>query len=298
MSRNLEAAVWGSLCADSLALAAHWEYDPVALEKKHGRVEELGPAAAGGYHDGKGLGEFTHYGDQTFALLESVKANQGFDLADFADRWQKLFDGYQGYFDGATKGALANFKAGAMPDASGANSHDLAGASRIAPLVWGMAGKPQELIEAARAQTKMTHNNQVIIDSAEFFARAALAIIDGKAVAEALGEAAKAPYATAEISAWLERGLASKGADTVEVIQGLGASCAVGGAFPGVIHLLAKHGHDLRIACVENVMAGGDSASRGLIVGMLLGLSSGLDAVPESWRDRLAKRQAIADLLA
>ena len=32
---------------------------------------------------------------------------------------------------------------------------------------------------------------------------------------------------------------------------------------------------------------------------MLLGLSSlGLDAVPESWRDKLAKRQAIADLLA
>ena len=153
-------------------------------------------------------------------------------------------------------------------------------------------------IGAARAQTKMTHNNPAIVDAAEFFARTALGIIEGKTVLGALGEAAKASYASAEIPGWVERGLASTEAGTVEVIQGMGASCAVGGAFPGVIHLLAKHGHDLRIACVENVMAGGDSAARGLIVGMLLGLSLGFTAVPESWRDNLAKRRAISDLLA
>ena len=298
MSPNPKAAVWGSLCADSLALAAHWEYDPQTLKQKYGRVDELGPAARGGYHDGKGPGEFTHYGDQTLVLLESVAACGGFDLADFADRWQELFDGYTGYFDGATKGTLANFRAGAMPDASGANSHDLAGAARMAPLVWGLAGRPEELIRAARAQTAMTHNNPVIVDSAEYFARAAISIMDGKDVIEALEEAAKASYATTELAGWVERGLASKKVDTVEVIQGLGASCAVGGAFPGVIHILARHGHDLRTACVENVMAGGDSAARGLVVGMILGLFLGLEAVPESWRGKLAKRQAIADLLA
>jgi len=48
---------------------------------------------------GKSKGDFTHYGDQTFVLLESVGQTKGFELQDFATRWKRLFEDYKGYFD-------------------------------------------------------------------------------------------------------------------------------------------------------------------------------------------------------
>jgi ADP-ribosylglycohydrolase len=38
---------------------------------------------------------------------------------------------------------------------------------------------------------------------------------------------------------------------------------------------------------VENVMAGGDSAARGIILGGILGYVHGIDAIPQTWRDGL-----------
>lgn len=36
-------------------------------------------------------------------LLESLYDCNGFDLDNFADRWQALFENYDGYLDGAIK---------------------------------------------------------------------------------------------------------------------------------------------------------------------------------------------------
>jgi ADP-ribosylglycohydrolase len=69
-------------------------------------------------------------------LLESVAEYEGFNLSDFAERWQKFFKNYDGYVDGATKGTLENLASGKSSSESGSGSDDLAGASRIASLVY------------------------------------------------------------------------------------------------------------------------------------------------------------------
>jgi len=51
------------------------------------------------------------------------------------------------------------------------------------------------------------------------------------------------------------------------------------------------------IGLVENIMAGGDSASRGLTVGMVLGAHLGLDAIPSKWLSDLKAYQEIIDLM-
>jgi len=48
---------------------------------------------------------------------------------------------------------------------------------------------------------------------------------------------------------------------------------------------------------VENVMAGGDSAARGLIVGMLLGAYLGMEAIPQEWLTDMKAYPLIVDLL-
>jgi len=73
--------------------------------------------------------------------------------------------------------------------------------------------------------------------------------------------------------------------------------CEIGAAFPSVIHLLARYENDLKEALVENVMAGGDSAARGMAVGMILGAHLGMDAIPVDWLADLKSRPVILQRL-
>ena len=77
----------------------------------------------------------------------------------------------------------------------------------------------------------------------------------------------------------------------------LGQMCEVQAAFPCVIHLIAKYEDNLKEGLIENVMAGGDSAGRGLTVGMVLGAHLGIDAIPSKWLSDLKAYQQIVDLM-
>ena len=82
--------------------------------------------------------------------------------------------------------------------------------------------------------------------------------------------------------------------DPEELIASAGAQTA----FPGVIHLITKYESDLKQALVENVMAGGDSAGRGLIIGMVLGAHLGMDAIPPKWLTDMKAYLQIVDMLS
>ena len=71
--------------------------------------------------------------------------------------------------------------------------------------------------------------------------------------------------------------------DSVSAIREFGRSCHTPEAFPGIIHLIAKYEDDLKEALVQAVMAGGDSAARAMIVGVVLGAHLGMSALPPEW---------------
>jgi ADP-ribosylglycohydrolase len=64
-----------------------------------------------------------------------------------------------------------------------------------------------------------------------------------------------------------------------------------------VVHLIARYENDLEPALIENVMAGGDSAARGMAVGMVLGAHLGRDAIPERWLSEMKTTGRIEALL-
>jgi ADP-ribosylglycohydrolase len=301
MRDSRDAALAGtltSLAADALALGAHWIYDSGRIAREIAPVNRLLAPPPDSYHKRRAAGDFTHYGDQTFVLLESVAASGGFDPDDFFRRWRALFADYDGYVDGATRGTLGRIEFGEGPATSGANSHDLAGAARIAPLVLALRDDLPALVEAARAQTRMTHNNPKVVDAAGFFARAAHAALHGAAPTDALARAAEADYAAAPVAQWVDAGLALADTDSVTAIATLGQSCAIEGAFPGVVQLIARHGAEPAAALEHNVLAGGDSAARGLLVGLVLGCAAGPGALPEAWIQGLTRARAIRELTA
>lgn len=289
--------VLASFVGDSLALGVHWIYDTARIEKEFGRVDSFLKPASDSYHPTKEKGEFTHYGDQSFVLLESIAAKGGFDLDDFATRWRKLFQNYDGYYDQATKATLQNFSSNKTPLNAGSPSKDLSGASRVAPLVFCYQGDLDSLVKAARDQTRMTHNSPDVIDGAEFLARVSWLVLRGTPPISAMEEVSSERFNQSSIGHWVKDGLESKAEDSVSTIARFGQSCHVDDALAGVVHLIAKYENDLEEALVQAVMAGGDSAGRGMVVGMVLGAHLGEEALPGQWVSGLQRGGEILDLL-
>ncbi len=96
---------------------------------------------------------------------------------------------------------------------------------------------------------------------------------------------------------WITDGLNSVEVETRQVMLDFGQMCEIEAAFPCVVHLIARYEDNLAEGLIENAMAGGDSASRGLIVGMVLGAHLGIDAIPQKWLSELKSYREIIDLM-
>jgi len=292
MTSQTRAMVLASFAADAHALGAHWIYDTKRIAREIGRVDTLLKPLPDSFHANKEAGDFTHYGDQTVVLLESLAARGGFHLDDFWQRWQDLFASYGGYLDQATKATLRNIESGKGPEDCGSFSDEMAGAARIAPLVSMYAADPDTLEEAVQAQTRMTHNNPVVIQSAVFFARTARRVLEGMSPSAAM-EAEAGGFPNSPIARWVGEGIRSRENDSIEVIRRFGQTCHSEQAFPSAVHIIARHENDLKEALVQSVMAGGDSAGRGLLIGMVLGAHLGEEAIPNEWLEGLKKGAVI-----
>ncbi|MFK5952438.1 MAG: ADP-ribosylglycohydrolase family protein [Desulfobacterium sp.] len=297
MEDKIKAMIKANFAADSLALGVHWIYDTDQIKNSHGEVTQLLPPAPGSYHPTKNRGDFTHYGDQTLVLLESVAASGGFNLNDFFMRWQHLFESYDGYHDMATKTTLKNIQKGKGPETCGSLSEDMSPASRIAPLFLFHAHDPETLLEAARAQTEMTHRGSTAVDAAQFFTRLALACINGEAPASAAVKIADEHFEYSPIHMWVQQGIAAKDQNPVDAISRFGQACSTSEAFPGIIQLISKYEDTLSGALVQAIMAGGENAARARIVAMILAAYQGLDNETQQWFQRLQKKEAIDELL-
>jgi len=282
MEDKVKAALWGSFVADALALGSHWVYNANVIDKKFGVVDRYyNPLTS--YHKGKQAGDLTHYGDQMLLLFKSVAATSGFDLERFMDDWQAFMGSYDGYFDQATKATLKNIADGWEYPDCGSKSQDLGGAARIAPLVVAHHADLQQLVEAAKTQTTLTHNNPAVIRGAEFFVRVVYKVLGGSTPTDAMAAAREEVTDLGIVADWLSDGLESKSLDSRQTIADFGQMCEVEAAFPATIHLIAKYEDNFKQALIANVMAGGDSASRGMLTGMVLGAYHGMAGIPESW---------------
>jgi ADP-ribosylglycohydrolase len=297
MAEKAKAMVLGSFLGDSFSLGVHWIYDVNRIKKEFGRVETLLKPLPDSYHPTKDRGELTHYGDQAMVLLESVSAIGRFDLEDFSSRWRALFKDYHGYLDQATKVTLQNFASGKSTRDAGSSSSDLAGAARIAPLAFLLKDKQEALVEAAGAQTRMTHNNPLVIASAEFFGRVCSKALRGASPASAMSSVAAENYGTSSLSGWVKKGIESRCKDSISAIAEFGQSCHVEQAFPGAVHLISKYENDFKEALIQCAISGGDSAARGMVVGMVLGAHLGEGHLPQEWVRLLKKGKAITRLL-
>lgn len=267
-----EAMVKGAFLGDAISLGPHWIYDQEEIARKIPHPDRFNDPVSK-YHPGKKAGDFTHYGDQMLVLLRHLAEVRSFDLPTYAKAWEVYWKSPDtiSYCDGSTKGTLANLGKGIPPEKAGSESHDLAGASKIAPLFLLQWQDDEALVAACRSLTAFTHRTPDVIAASEFFARVALAVGGGEAIDRAIRRLGDDLGGNARD--WLsaaERHHHSPEGNT-RVLQTHGLSCDVDGGFTGVCHLLLRYPDDGTIALVENAKAGGDSAARGMILGMIYG---------------------------
>lgn len=278
-----ERLVLASLIGDALALGPHWEYDPSAIAEKLGDCDRY-HAPIRDYHPGKTAGDHTHYGDQARLLAQHLYEAGEWDAADFKARWVEYWESSESYRDHATLDTLKTGRA--------SSSNELGGAARLAPLLAFLAGCPiEERVAAAREQTAITHDNPIALDAAEFVTRVSDALLNGSTFLEAAKTAStEGRYTELRPADLLHQIEAQAANDAIDAIGELGRACPTPQALPSALFIALKHGENPAEALAINARAGGDSAARGLVLGLWLGARHGTDWIPAEWREGLTSR--------
>jgi ADP-ribosylglycohydrolase len=291
MNAKIRGAVYGSLIADAFSLGGHWIYDIKEIKESLPSLDSFyNPLST--YHNDKKAGDFTHYGDQSLWLLESLALEKEFSLSLFSLRWQEYMAQYNGYIDGASSATLEHFKQGKSAFEAGSSSQDLSVVGRIAPLALLYADNYSDFLSYALMQVKMTHNSVKVVAATQFFTDLLYRVLQGSSPKKALSEI-EAKSENKLILNWIKIAFASIEFDTVDTIHSLGQSCSVNGGCPGAVHLILKYEDDYEEAMKQNVYAGGDSAARGMVAGMILGAHNGFESLPSSWLNSLNNKARI-----
>ncbi len=262
--QTLSPFLLSALVADSLSLGAHWIYNQAKIKRSfpNGIIDLTKPLAS--YHGDKKAGDLTHYGDQTLWLQQSIQQSNSYDPEAWKALWLEKMADYAGYIDSASSETLAS--KGTTLSAS----NDLAGASRLAPLL-DLNLSLEDTIAAARSQTQLTHGDPSVIDSAEFFVRAIFAVKAGSTFLDAfLTAAQEGQYTTLDASSHIQTAI-DKGAegDHLAVASSLGLTCHFPEAFPLTLYYAIHHGENFADCMSQNALAGGDSSARAMLLTLL-----------------------------
>ncbi len=289
-SAAVRSLILPAFFGDALALGPHWIYDADEIARLYPNGVSSYDVPRSSYHPGKQAGDFTHYGDQTLVLLESITKRGKLDPAGWKEDWMVFWDSNpNSYRDGATRRTLENFSAGlGIPS----DSHDLGGASRIAALFALDFEDDDAALLAAADQTQLTHGDPLVTGAAEFFMIATRRVQEGLYFPEAFQEAAELSSASPDLA------LAFEASDwETDRLKELGLGCSVEGAALITIALALKFERSPTEALMENARLGGDSAARGILLGLLLGARHGISVFPEDWVSGLRAAAPIEALL-
>jgi ADP-ribosylglycohydrolase len=278
------------------------------------------------YHPGKSAGGTTDYGDYNVLILEHLAtiANpaRAFDVAALLPHWMNRLEKTWGsWICTMTKETYAQVKRGIPAPSLGGFSNAMA-IRHVA--AHGYYDNEEELVEVAK-KTMFTHRNEHALGGGEFFARVTHRVIHGETPANAISEVAKLMGGFFEDKANQARDKFKEESDPSSDLSKekfsddlaitsmarlwdvgksepikVGKASPTEGTLPGAVYFILKYADKedgLKKAMQANAMVGGDNASRSIAIGMVLGASKGVQAIPKEWKDTLTQWTYCEDLL-
>jgi ADP-ribosylglycohydrolase len=282
-------AIWGQLIGDAYTLGSHWIYDPEKMRQQFpDGVKGFDTPKQGDYHYGKVSGDSTHYGEGCRLLLQSIAERKNFDPTDFIKRFRTFFSSpyYKGYIDHATRETLENLAKNIMPP--GADDHQMATATRLAPLVV-FFNKSSELLKKVEEATRIGQNNPKSVAYMLCNAKILVDLLNGMELRAAFEKQIDDPVAGPKIKAALQL----KDVSFFEAANKFGLSCALDEAFPCAVYAALFTNGSFEQAIRINAQAGGDSAGRGGLLGAWLGAYQGISGIPQEWLMKLRGKEFV-----
>ncbi|CAE8623909.1 unnamed protein product [Polarella glacialis] len=296
-------------------------------EKTGGETHGIGWGARN-FHDGNGVGpaktagECTDYGDYNILMLEHLAATadvpRRVDLEELVPHWMKALPHWRSWICTQTRQTYQQVQQGMPLSQVGGMSNAMALRSAAA---YGYFSDEEDIAHAARTMM-FTHREETALEGGEFFARVAFRVMHKElSPREAIKEVAatsssfvrdKVQQALQKVDEAMdpEQPLSREEyADDLALTSmarlwdigksepiKVGKASPTEGVLPGSIYFICKY-DNLYEAARANAMVGGDSASRAVAVGMVLGAAKGIEAVPQHLRESLADWERLDALL-
>jgi len=292
LNDKLLGLIYGAFIGDAIALGPHWIYNTQDIQTHFHPIEGYTSPTHTPYHPSKKAGDFTHYGDQSLLLLKSIAEDKEFNLASFKKRWLHYITHEQLYIDHASKTSIPLLTGNTS--FLGSDSDELAGFSRSAPL-FALGDVDNNVFNQ---QIGLTHNNIRLYKISDFFVDVIKGILSGQSIDESIESNLVVSDGFIRDA---YRVACEQHGSIIETVKAIGQSCSSNYGFPSVLAILEYSksiDYDFYDTLVQNVYAGGDSASRGMILGMILGSNTGYKKIPKHLIEGLNKLDEIKGYLA
>ncbi|KAJ1457900.1 ADP-ribosylation/Crystallin J1 [Pelagophyceae sp. CCMP2097] len=266
------------------------------------------------FHDGNGngpakaAGELTDYGDYTMLIAEHLAATAAsprpLDVAELVPRWQTALATWRSWICTQTRATYDQVQRG-MPTASLGGMSNAMAVRHAAALAYYA---DEESVAAAARAAMFTHREATALQGGEFFARVAYRVVHaGLTPAEAISAVAAEPQTPAFVKTKVQQAL-DKVREATDPASDLfkepflddlaitsmarlwdvgrsepikvGKASPTEGTLPGSVYFIVKYGSDFLGAARANAEVGGDSASRAVAIGSVLGAFVGVEGLP------------------
>jgi len=316
-------AILGAVLMDSAAMPLHWIYDTASIQSSLGKgtgrkdAAFFSPPSCPFYRYPEG--ENSPYGQQFRLILNSLATAGGLKPTLIQDAYWSYYGSPTGachqrqnftshvgcYWDGSTKGFVANYEAGLRWPKVGANDTQANALVHMVPLVAALAGRKaqSEMLKDVETLIRVTQNTD---DAAAFGlagARILALIIQGTPPKSAVSVTAKILQNDKRVPAHSSDKFLANGLENVlqkldqpnfDVVQEVGQACDFPYNLWGGSHLVAQitSGYAVNgtqtfmLGARQTIEAGGDSASRGTFVGAMLGAVAGESGLPAAWMSK------------
>ena len=309
------AAVLGALTADAGSLGLHWLYDAGRLRElqRGGRLVFRSPDAASyagvaGYfaHAGKQAGDLSPYGESCRLMLSHLARWGGvFQRQAYKQEWLACVGPggtWVGYADRPTRRTVVRLLSCATPDdypaVSGVDDDQLPALECVPALVACHRGGFDTLMRVVQQAVAVTHDDPVARAAAHACALALHQVVSGLGLAQALAAGAEA--AGPVLRPLLFQALATPTLDPQAASARFGMPCHLPQGLPVLFHI-AMRAASYQEAVEANILAGGDSCGRSLMLGALRAATAAVrgegNAVPQDWLQQVVTLPAAcADL--
>ena len=286
MQNKRKDLVTAVLIADALSFGAHWVYSTDKLKEEYSGIIDEYRAPMANFHEGKEAGDLSHYGEQAFALLKSIADNGSFDLKQFREDWIEHLENNEMYMDHAMKDSLDKFKD--SDTLIGADNVELGGIARSLPVFVESQISKDEFLDLVH----LTHNGKVVDQTAEFVFKVMEEVLAGKDYKKAVEENQDLNQFTADSF----NKIAAKD-KIVANADDRGQGCSIEQGFPIVLDVL-WNADNLLEALTLNIMAGGDTSARAMVIAAVMAADQGLASIPQKLVDGFNKSEALKKILA